>query len=332
MDIQRELQRMPEPDPKGAQRVLRRFRASRQETVSSRAPWMAPALALAAAATLWATVPRDTHRTLTLDASGTPESLSWSDQVQLEFAGHGAVSGTGRDVAITWEQGLISVQVAPNTASTLSVLTEEAVIDVVGTAFTVERDKTGVTVNVTHGKVAVSCRDGWSGHLVSTSEAHTCLPLHAAGLMARADAQLDQGAPPAEVLDTLNLGLNKAGHDSAERGELLVRRLHVHSQLGHRSLALDDADAYLTSGQTGRAVEVRQFASRIALYESCSRAMPYLEPLLDAGQAEDAVLFAECIATSDPSRARELLEQALMALENTWQQRARRALNTLESP
>ena len=88
MDIQQELRRMPEPDPKGAERVLRRFRASRQERTSSRIPWIAPALALAAVAAIWVAIPWDVPRTLALDASGTAETLTWSEQVQLEFSGH----------------------------------------------------------------------------------------------------------------------------------------------------------------------------------------------------------------------------------------------------
>jgi len=330
MDIRQTLQRMPEPDPKGEERVLRRFRASRQERTSSRIHWVAPALALAAAAALWVNLPWDTSRTLALDASGTAETLTWSDQVAFEFSGHGSVTGTAQDATVTWDQGRIAVQVTPNTGSTLSVITDEAEIQVIGTAFTVDRDKKGVTVNVTHGKVAVSCKDGWSGHLVSDSGAHTCLPLHAAGLMARADALSDEGADPAQILETLDIGLATAEPGTAERGELLARRMHIHSQLGNRSRALSDADAYLDSAETGRGLEVRQFASRIALYDGCETAMPYLEPLLETGNAEDIVLYAECIAAADPQRARTLLRDALLALESDWQQRARQALQNLE--
>ena len=75
-------------------------------------------------------------------------------------------------------------------------------------------------------------------------------------------------------------------------------------------------------------VEVRRFASRLALYTGCDAALPYLEPLADDGNAEDAVLLAEC--TADPAAARALLEGAVDQLEGTWKTRARTALKTLE--
>lgn len=331
MDIQQELRKMPEPDPEAIDRVRSKFRASRTERTPIRATWLAPVLLMAAAAVLWIAVPRDAERELALNASGETQSLTWSDEVQLEFSGQGSVTGTSQDVKIDWEHGRIAVQVAPNTGTDLSIVTEEAIISVVGTAFTVERDRTGVTIEVTHGKVAVTCiQDDWSGHLVNTTGAKTCLPLTPVGLMARADVLQDRVAPAEQILHTLDIGLELAEAGTTEHGELLARRVSALTDLGERNKALADADAYLQAGHTTRKVEVQQSASRLALDHGCDRAMPYLEPLQETGSAEDRVYYAECL--TDSARAIEILKAAIAELEaeSDTLKRANKRLNALE--
>ena len=98
---------------------------------------------------------------VTLDTAG--RSHPWSPQVRLELDGHGVATGTDRDVVVQWESGTLGVDVVPKSGTSLSVVTEEAVIRVVGTAFEVRRDPLGVTTTVAHGRVAVRCEDGWKG-------------------------------------------------------------------------------------------------------------------------------------------------------------------------
>ncbi len=334
MDIQQELRRMPEPDPKAAERVLARFKATRRRPMPNRA-WVAPVMALAAAALVWVAFPRDEVREMTLNASGETEALTWSDQVQFEFAGHGAVSGSDRDVTVQWDQGKIAVQVAPNTGTELTIVTDEAIIKVIGTAFTVERDKTGVTVDVTHGRVSVNCLfelQDFDGELDNGSGAETCLPLTAAGLTHRADLLEDQNASVEDRIDVINLGLEIAKDGSTEQGELLARRSGVLITSNDLKGALADAEAYLSGGHTARKVEVQQSAARLALYENCDRAMRHLEPLRETGNAEDAVLLAECLMATDPADARALFTEALAELEseNEFQIRAKNGLAGLE--
>lgn len=324
-DVRDLMKELPEPDPGGPDRVWSRFRRTRQRQRITRF-WPVVPVALAAAAALFLRT-GDTPRALELTAEGT-QALHWSDQVQLEFAGRGTVSGTDRQAIVNWEQGRIAVQVTPKTGTELEIRTEEGVIRVIGTAFTVTRDRLGVSVDVSHGTVAVDCADGWSGRLTSDTGGHTCLPLRPALLLGRADALADQGAPLATRLLTLDRGVAAADPDSSVHTELLVRRMHTRAASGDRAGALADADAALAGADTGRSVEIRRFASRLSLYASCDAARPYLAPLATTGNAEDAVLLAEC--TADPAAARALLEQALPQLDGTWKARAKTALTTLE--
>jgi len=334
MDIQKELRKMPEPDPEAIDRLRSKFRATRTERMPSKATWIAPALALAAAATLWVVLPGDAPRELTLNASGATETLTWSDQVQFEFSGHGTVSGTSQDVTVQWDGGRIAVQVAPNTGTELSIVTDEAIIQVIGTAFTVERDGTGVTIDVTHGRVAVDCvlADSEDAHVTNEIGTWTCLPLTAAGMETRADMLKETGASLQERLKIVNRGLEMAEIGTTQHGELLARRVEVLTA-SDMPAALADAENYLDAGYTTRKTEMQRSASRLALYQSCDRAMPHLEALQEVPSTDklamDAVLLAECLAPTEPERARTLLEQAVAELESDDLQRAQNALDGL---
>ena len=239
---------------------------------------------------------------------------------------------------MSWEAGTLRAEVEPHTGTGLSVLTEEARVDVVGTVFSVRRDALGVTTWVERGRVAVACTEGWAGELEPDDGPHTCLPVRPALLLGRADALLDAGAPSEEVLEALDLGLERAAEGSAVMGELLARRLEVLGSTERIDEALADADAYLALGGS-RAIEVRRFAGWLALAQrGCEVALPYLEPLSGAGEPQDRILLAECLVSTEPGRARALLRGALEQLTAPpepiapgaeWVQRAQDALSGL---
>ncbi|MBX2802348.1 MAG: FecR family protein [Myxococcales bacterium] len=295
--------------------------------------WMMPlALVMAAAVALVTLIPEN-ERSMVLDApDDAANTLAWSEQVNLTFAGTGSVTGTSKDLVVNWQAGTLRAEVAPNTGTGLSVRTDEGSIDVVGTVFSVRRDALGVTTWVDKGRVAVSCEDGWQGEITPQMGSHTCLPVRPAMLLGRADALVEQAAPASDVLDALNRGMAAAQPGAPVVGELLALRMEVLSDAGRPDEALRDADAYLAS-EGPRSLEVRRFAAWLALAErGCASAMPYLERLGPSGMGADQVLLAECLITSEPSRARALLGTALALpdLDEEWTQRALQARRILD--
>ncbi|MCB9675868.1 MAG: FecR domain-containing protein [Alphaproteobacteria bacterium] len=332
MDVRSELQKLPPPDPAGEARVWAKYRESRAQP--ARVRWVVPALGLGllAAAAAIAVLPRlgDAPRTVAIDDGAAAEQ--WSDVVHLETEGRGEARGTDRDLEIAWESGTITAHVTPNTGTHLAVVTDEARVEVVGTVFSVTRDKLGVRTSVAKGRVKVECTSGESGYVTPEDGERTCLPVRPALLLARADALTDLGADSATVLDTLDRGVAAATPGSLVHGELLVRRMHARGDAGRIDEALADAGAYLGSSETPRAVEVRRYAAWTAMASrGCAVALPHLEPLEKAGNDADRVLLAECVAAPDPTRARALLERALAgSLDETWAERARTDLRALE--
>lgn len=329
MDLKQELQKLPEPDPASLDRVWSRFQETRAQP-ERRVPWALFAgggLLLAAAAAVALLVrPGGTH---TVVLEGAHVTHDWSEQIDLEFDGQGEIAGTARDAEIHWRSGTLNAHVVPNSHTKLAVITEEARVEVVGTVFSVTRDRLGVTTAVSKGKVSVTCTDGWEGFVTPESGAHTCLPTRPIQLLGRADALQDRGATPQELLQTLDLGLSLAERDSAVHSELLVRRMHTFGDLKDTAGVLRDAEAYL-AGPGSRRTDVQRYAGYLALQEGdCSVALPYLSALELTGTAEDRVLLAECLVESQPARASGLLSDALPHLDATWKARAEQSLQGL---
>ncbi len=329
IDVCRELQHLTPPDPTGPDRVWRRFQESRAPRRA--ASWWLPVLALTAAATagLFVVWPEST-RQVTLETQEQATAIRWSDQVDLAFTGRGVARGTAREVVIDWEAGTLKAEVEPDSGTDLVVRTEEGDIHVVGTMFTVRRDRLGVTTTVRRGKVAVTCRDGWAGELSPETGSHTCLPVRPALLLGRADALTDGGATAQEVVDTLDRGIDAAEVGSAVHAELLARRMQGRASLADVDGALADAHAYLATGHTGRTSEVQRFAGWLALNaRGCTDAIEMLRPLA-VGDPEAAVLLAECVRAGSPDEARSLLSDALDgALSDAFRARAQAALDAL---
>lgn len=330
MDTKQALEAIPAL-PGGAEaRVWARVQASRARSQRPRRTWLLvplAAVAAVAAASLW-TLRAEPPRTLALDAAG---ELTWSPEVGLSFDGQGTATGTGRDVEVTWSAGTLRSEVAPGTGTRLVVLTEEARVEVVGTVFTVTRDRLGTTTTVERGEVRVTCGGLASAAVVPERGPLTCAPRGAVQLLSRADALADGGAAEADVLEALDAALAACGADQeAVRGEVLVRRMELHGAAGRVDAALADADRTL-SGPAPRAVDVRRYAGWLARgVGDCARAVPHLEALGADATPADRVLLAECVVESDPARARTLLDATLPALDGDWLERARGLRAALE--
>jgi hypothetical protein len=327
MDVRESLLELPDPPVGGEDRVWARFRRSRMQQPVR---WVAPTvvgLALAAAGLMFA-LRAEPHRVLDVQA-GTPAE-AWSPTLAFEFDGVGTVTGTSRDVQTRWSSGTLRAEVTPASGTRVAVVTEEARVEVIGTVFSVTRDRLGTTTRVERGQVRVTCQDGQSRSVGPDDGPSTCAPTSPAGLLARADALLDAGADPELVRAALDAGVASSEAGSAVRGELLVRRMSALGAEGRVSEALADAHAYL-DGPAPRAVEVHRYAGWLAWgARDCATARHHLDALGADASAEDRVLLAECL-TGEVHRARALLDEALPHLDPTWAERARAARAALET-
>ena len=339
MDIKQALRELPAPDATAPDRIWSRFETTRGRTQARQRQWrfalpvgVGVAMAAAAALVLMLRPPHDVHRTLTLEASAhTPGSVRWSPEVHLTFMGTGSVSGTSRDLVVHWESGELAAEVEPDTATALSIVTDEAEVEVVGTRLHVQRDALGVTTWVDRGEVRVQCADGWTGNLGARDEPHTCLPVRPAMLLGRADALRQRGAAAAEVLDALDRGLGQATAGDAVHAELLALRMEVLAELERVDDSLADARAYLSVGGP-REVDVLRFAAWLSLRsDGCDAAAWFFKRLEPDATAEDLVLWAECLASSDPAHAQALVARALdeASLDDAWSARAHAVLTLL---
>lgn len=262
--ISRSFRDATEPSPEAVDRLARAFsgRSTRSRLALlpdprgavalplPRRPWPRLALALAAVAvaavTAWSARPHPLQGRLEAAATVT-EALT--PEVAIQYSGTGAVSGTRDAPRIRWEVGTLRVEVEPGVQ--LSVETDEGVAAVLGTAFTVERGALGTTVTVERGRVALSC-----GELVlGPGEAHTCLPLRPAGLLARARALR---ADRALALDTVRRGLASSEPGDPARGELLALQVELLAATDPNA-ARAAARTYLREGYQARRAKMQRF-------------------------------------------------------------------------
>jgi hypothetical protein len=308
------LHALPEPAAGAEARI--RARLARPARAPSR---LAPALGLAvvaaaAVALAYALVPRAPEPVaLILSSEVAWSSVDPAPAVALGFQGTGSVSGDERSPRILWESGTLEVRVEPDRGVALVVETREAEVRVVGTAFSVTSDVLGTRVDVDHGRVAVRCV-GSEEVRIAAGERRTCLPTTAARLLARATALEVQGAPPLELLQTADAGL-ALDPPGFLRSEFAYRRISALDALERDAESLADAERYLDGGlgEEKRRNEVRRLAARLAWNAGgCTAALPHLEQLAaDASDALSLVQLADCLAATEPDRARTALERAL---------------------
>lgn len=175
------------------------------------------------------------------------------EHVVLLAEGSGRVEGTTMAPGITWDEGLLRVEVEPHQGVELSVLTAESQVRVRGTVFEVERGAMGTTVRLERGSVGVVCAQE-AELLLQPGQEHSCVAWTAARRLGKANEALASGDFEA-ALAHASAGSELEGSDII-RSELLAARFHALHELGRQEAALEAAELYLASPKAPRAAEV----------------------------------------------------------------------------
>jgi len=183
--------------------------------------------------------------------------------VEVMVQGEGAVSGSERHPRLRWDEGRVEVEVDPGSGVDLVVVTREARARVTGTVFGVSRDLLGTHVTVSRGSVETTCLRSGATNVLTASESRTCLPTTASGMLGRARALQDQGAPWQDVLDAATAGLAQDSGGGTVRSELEVLRLEALVEVGRPAEAREAARAYLASGSVTRLADVERIAAQL---------------------------------------------------------------------
>lgn len=253
--------------------ALRRQLPSPVEVARSTRPprrtWMLAGATLAAGLLGWVVLrptaaPPPEPLSAVLTAQGGTGELTLGAHVRLEYTGSGRVEGDAARPRVHWERGRIALTVEPRSGVDLEVRTPDAAVAVTGTRFSVERDLLGTHVSVERGSVSVRCVGG-SDHALGPEQAHTCLPATPGGLLARARALDEAGAPSEEVLETLAVGMATTGLDSPIGVELHFLALSLERQADNPEAALAHALAILRAGASLRRDAVASAAVELAL-------------------------------------------------------------------
>ncbi len=255
-------------------------RRYRQLVAALRRPRLAAGAGLAVAAvgliaTFVAAPPPATPLHAELSATVDWETHVASDAVRMHFKGRGTLSGTEQAPDLEWESGTVRLAVSPEAGVDLHVRTPEAVVRVLGTRFAVRRDSRGSRVEVGRGLVSVHCADGTDLELTPGKE-HTCVPVSAAGLLARAQSLDAELAPLSQVLGALDKGLARVASQDPVAAELSFHRVSAYAGRGLFEEALAAAVA-LDGPQAGhRRADLSAVILRLAYrVGGCERAKPH---------------------------------------------------------
>lgn len=246
-----------EPDAEAMARARLNTRHRLQHPPPRRRPPLLPAaVALTAAAAAMAVVyvQSSTAPELTTSTppplampllSDTTQTAQLTPQVAADFHGEGHLSGSEGTPHVSWARGTLRLSVPPAQGIDLQVQTPEALVEVIGTVFTVQTDRLGTRVSVERGQVAVQCASTETRMLISTDSAAFCWPVTAARLLNRATALSDQSASAADILETVERGLNAPPTDALNTAQLRYLRIQVLGQLGRYSEAAAAARSFL---------------------------------------------------------------------------------------
>ncbi len=304
------LRRLRDPDPAAVDRVHARLAAA---PATRRAPgrpaWPVAAALAAAALALFVVAAPEAEVAMPLEHS----AAQVGRHVAIAPDGVGRVDGAPDAPRIHWERGSVTVDVEPGAGVDLEVRTEEGTVRVLGTRFTVLRDRLGMAVHVERGHVAVACADG-SAHDLRAAGRATCLPHRPAGLLDRARALTDRGAASDEVLDTLDRGLALTGDAPLDPigDELRALRAETLFAAGMLGAAVETALDAADRPGAARRVELLRLAARAAFaLDGCDAALPLVDRIApEARVASDEVARADCLSASDRDLAAEALERA----------------------
>ena len=302
-------------------RVMARLAASQRQLRPHPARIAVLGTLLAAAVALFAVQEQPVELTGALSATEW-RHVQPTPLVALSFQGEGALGGNEGAPHIEWRAGTLKVEVEPNRGVKLDVRTREALVRVVGTGFSVDRSALGTTIAVSHGRVSVACEDGGDS-MLGAGEHAVCMPTSPAGLLGRARALTEQGAPARDVLATLDRGLSTA-KPGPVREELALARVEALAGEGRWSEAHAEASRLLADGAGARRDELLHLRARYGFAaEGCRGAVADLQAFYAAGQSsyDELVVLVDCVGAADTARASEILVAA-SALAVTDEERA----------
>ena len=208
VDLPRGPNAPPIPGPRRDPRP-RRPRDPRPRSVARPHHLAIPAAAALAVALIAVAAWIGTGSDVPIDASRSIDGGSLVPRARLAVPGRGGtVGGTERAPAIDWREGTLSVSVTPDRGVGLTVTTDEALVEVVGTVFDVHRAHRATRVAVTEGTVRVTCA-GESQIEVHGGESHDCLPADPSALLLRVVELTRAGADPADRLSTLDRAMTR---------------------------------------------------------------------------------------------------------------------------
>ncbi|MEQ1567128.1 MAG: glycosyltransferase, partial [Myxococcota bacterium] len=232
------------------------------------------------------------------------------DDVSLSLAGEGRVGGTRRAPVIDWQSGKVSVSVTPHRGVDLTVATPEAVVRVVGTVFSVERELEATEVVVERGTVNVTCV-GLPEVAVRGGERLTCQPAGLEGRVQRALALAAAGGSPGQRLEAIDAALALTGDAPALAAELSAHRVRALSDAGRADDALAEAHRALELPDAARRAELAAFVARSEFVRGGCASVGAVERAVSLDPtAPEGLLLASCLAEADPDAARALLEAA----------------------
>jgi hypothetical protein len=156
----------------------------------------------------------------------------------LSYQGRGTLAGDRTAPRLGWESGRVEIEVIPQTGTQLTVRTREALIQVVGTAFTVTRTGPRTDVEVHRGQVDVRCAAGGGADLLA-GQSHRCGPASEAGWLALAHQLHSPSANPDHALQAIESGLSVSDPAGLVTTELLALRAQVLTEAGRLDEALD---------------------------------------------------------------------------------------------
>lgn len=311
-----------EPTPSEVADMQRRVRLAAAQPTRPRWLWAGAGLALAGATALLLTLGTGGPTTVELASLDGWVERTVAGGVDVRLRGDTAITTEGRVVSLDLRAGEVQLEVPHGEGYDVQVRTPEALVRVVGTAFSVHHGPVGTAVEVSRGVVAVTCGSGAEQRVEGGSDT-VCLRSAAAGL-AHARALESEGAEPAQVLHAVDLAFALQPDAVPLRQELAVVRVEALVRSGSETEALEAAEEALTRDPEGpRTADLHRLAGQLALPAGgCARAVAHLEALVAVPGSDPmpAVLLAGCLP-DEPERARELLTGAL-ELATSPEQRA----------
>ena len=295
-----------EAQPADLTRLRARLRAAHRSEATARTrfrPALTVGLGLVAATGLvffLTASPTPTPVAATFDGS-VSSAVEVAPGVTITAAGTGSLTGTQQAPRVAWSAGAIELSVEPGAGLDVTVQTDEALVQVVGTVFAVDRGPLGTAVGVRRGTVLVTCADGTT-HTLQGNDSTTCWPATAVGLLGRAQAQRTAGTLPEEVLPTVERGL-ATQPDPTVHTELSALRVTLLAEGNAPEAAIDAAADHLARAENGRREEVARIGAALGYARSgCEGSQPFLSSLPPAEVAASALSLCQTDGGAPPSR------------------------------